>query len=154
MKKSISNAEYSFSKLPALKTKSIVYRFFKNSPYLHKPEDRIDDLKAYEGSICIPLAIDTEFTGDLRTGVTVQMVGVHEENGTIYDHKDLQNYAHPKDLRLRHKPIRHDFAPLDHLEQHDHQVKLKIYDRVHKTDLNGDKLPFCQFDIYAHFALA
>ena len=154
MKKSILNAECSLRKQLAFQSKSIVYRLIRKSPYIHNNADRIDDLKTHDASISVPLIIDTEFTGDRRTGVTVQMRGVHEENGIVYDHKDLQHYAEQKKLQLRHRPIKYDFAPIDHLEQHGHQVELKIYDRVHKRDPKGDKLPFCQFDIYAHFALA
>lgn len=148
------NSNYHFNNLSSLGSESIVYPLFKNSPYLHHKKDRINDLKAYDGNICVALAFDTEFWGDLRKGVTVQMVGVHEKKGTIYDHKDLQEYASVNGLQLRHRPIKHDFAALDHLEKHGHHVELKVYNSVHKTDLYDNELPVCQFDIYCHFALA
>ncbi len=87
-------------------------------------------------------------------GITVQMIGAHEKKGSIYDHKDFQEYGRTNNKKLRHRPIKHDFAPVDHLEKHGHQVELKVYKGVHKTDLYGNNLPFCQFDIYSHFALA
>jgi hypothetical protein len=97
------------------------------------------------------LPINTVFT---ILGVTVQMVGVHEKKGTIYDHKDLQEYASVNGKQLRHRPIKHDFAPLDHLERHGHQVELKVYNSVHKTDLYDNELPVCLFDNFNHFSLA
>lgn len=148
------NSKYDFSNLSTLKSKSIVYRLPKDKQYLHKKSDVIEILEAFNENICVPLAIDTEYTGDRRKGVTVQMVGVHESKGTIYDHKDLQEYARVNNKQLRHRPIKHDFAPLDHLERHGHKVELKVYPSVHKQDLYGNDLPFCQFDVNAHFALA
>lgn len=154
MKTSISNAEYSSSELSASNVKSIIYPLPENKQYLHQKSDRIEEFKAHDGNICVPLVADTEFTRDRRMGVTIQIKGIHEDKGSIYAHKDLQEYCCNNNRTLRHRPIKHDFAPLDHLEQHAHQVKLKVFDRVHKSDLNGNKLPFCQLDIYAHFALA
>ena len=137
-----------------MEAKNIIYRLPQDKQYLHKQSDCIQDLKAYEGNICVPLAIDTEFEGDRRKGVTVQMVGVHEKHRAIYDHKDLQEYARENGKQLRHRPIKYDFAPLDHLERHGHQVQLKVYKSVHKQNLYGNDLPFCQFDSFNHFSIA
>ena len=154
MKKSISNAASCLGKLGALRIKSIIYPVPENKQLFHDEKDRIKDLKAYEGNVCIPLVVDTEFTGDRRLGITVQVRGIHQDRGIIYDHKDLQQHANVNNLQLRHRPIEHDFALLNYLESLRYKVSLKTYSTVHKQDLNGNRFNYCQFDIYAHFALA
>lgn len=136
------------------RTTSIIYCRPKGEQYLYSTSESISDLSSHKGNIYIPLTVDTEFFDRIRMGITVQMRGIHEDNGLIYDHLDLQHHATVNNLQLRHLPIRHDFAPLDHLEARGHEVELKIFKQIHKQDLYGNKLPFCQFDIFAHFALA
>ena len=132
----------------------IIYQIPEKKQYLYATTTIIDDIENYSESIVIPLVVDTEFTGNRRMGITVQVKGIHQQQGVIFDHKDLQQYASENGLQLRHEPIRHDFAVLDYLSYSDLQVRLIVKEGIKKTDINGQKLPFCQFDIYAHFALA
>jgi hypothetical protein len=132
----------------------IIYHPPEKKQYLYNSTTIIENTAKHRDNIAIPLVVDTEYTGDRRMGITVQIKGIHQERGVIFDHRNLQQHASEKDLQLRHKPIRHDFAVLDYLSYGDRQVRLIVKDRVRKTDINGQKLPFCQFDIYAHFALA
>ena len=135
---------------------SILAQIPQNNEYLYNPNTLIKDLSVYKGNIAVPLVIDTEFFSNRRMGITVQTKGIHQKNGIIYDHKDLQKYAEENGLtsKLRHIPITHDFAPLNYLESFGYMVKLLTFDKVHKTDLQGTKLPYAQFDLYSHFALA
>ena len=137
-----------------MKVKNSIYPLTQGKQYLHQKSDAIVDVKSFSHSICIPLVTDTEFTQHQRLGITVQVRGIHQVEGIIYDHKDLQEYANVNGLQLRHRPIRHDFALLDYLESLGHQVSLTTYSNIHQQDLYGNKLNYCQFDIYAHFALA
>ena len=132
----------------------IIYQLPEKKQYLYATTTIINNVEKYSESIAIPLVVDTEFTGDRRMGITVQIKGIHQEEGVIFDHKDLQQYASINGLQLRHKAIKHDFAVLDYLSYCDRQVRLIVKEGIRKTDINGQKLPFCQFDIYAHFALA
>ena len=133
----------------------IIYQPPEKKQYLYnKTTNIIDNLTKHSDNIAVPLVVDTEYTGDRRMGITVQVKGIYQQEGKIYDHKDLQQYALDNNLELRHKPTRHDFAPLDYLSDCGHQVRLIVKKRVRKTDIDGQKLPYCQFDIYAHFALA
>jgi hypothetical protein len=134
--------------------KSIIYQVPEKNQYTHNNTTKISGLENHNGNICIPLVVDTEYTGHRRQGITVQIKGIHDNRGIIYDHPDLQEHANVNNLVLRHRPIRHDFAPLDHLETLGHDVELKTFKCVHRQNLYGEKLPFCQFDLYAHFALA
>lgn len=136
------------------RTTSIIYRLPESHQYLHDSSASIKGLRTDKDSICIPLVVDTEYTGHQRLGVTVQVRGVNQSQAEIYDHLDLQNFATVNGLQLRHKPINHDFAPLSYLETLGHEVSLSVKEKVRKTDLYRQKLPICQFDIYAHFALA
>jgi len=87
---------------------TIIYRLPTNNRYLHDPSCKITDLTSHSDNINIPLVIDTEFTGDRRMGITVQIKGVDEATGKIYDHQDLQEYARVNNLKLRHCPVKHD----------------------------------------------
>ena len=133
----------------------IIYNPLEKHQYIFDKSQCIKDLTAHNNHIAIPLVVDTEYTGNQRTGITVQVNGIHQDStGLIYDHKDLQEYATIRGLKLRHTPITHNFAPLNYLESSGHDVELLTYNYVIKTDIEGNKLPYCQFDIYAHFALA
>jgi hypothetical protein len=140
-------------RVPA-QTMSIIYPVPESHQYLHDSSSSIKDLSTHKDSICIPIVVDTEYTGHQRLGVTVQVKGVNHAPPKIFDHLDLQNFASVNGRELRHKPINHDFAPLTYLETLGHDVKLIIKEKVRKTDLYHRELPYCQFDIYAHFALA
>ena len=133
---------------------SIIYPVPDKNQYLHDYNTRIKNLSIHKGNICVALVVDTEFTGHRRRGITVQIKGIHIDRGIIYDHFDLQQYALDKNKQLRHLPVTHDFACLNYLESFGHIVELLILDSVHTTDLNRVILPYCQFDIYSHFALA
>ena len=132
----------------------IIYQPPERKQYLYDATTTIDNLVEHDDNIAIPLVVDTEYTGDCRMGITVQIKGIHQQQGVIFDHKDLQEHASVNGLQLRHEPIRHDFAVLDYLSYCDRQVRLVVKERVRKTNIDGHKLPYCQFDIYAHFALA
>jgi hypothetical protein len=132
----------------------IIYHPPEKKQYLYDPTTTVNNLSEHNDNIAIPLVIDTEYTNDRRMGITVQIKGIHQEKGVIFDHLDLQKYADLNNLQLRHKPIKHDFAALDYLSRCDRQVRLIVKERVRKTDIDGQKLPYCLFDVYAHFALA
>ena len=131
----------------------IIYHPPEKKQYLYDPTKTIENTAKHRDNIAIPLVVDTEYTGDRRMGITVQIKGIHQSQGVIFDHKDLQQHASVNDLQLRHEPIRHDFAALDYLSYCDRSCRLIVKERVRKTDIEGRKLPYCQFDIYAHFAL-
>jgi len=132
----------------------IIYQVPGNKQYLYDLNEVVTNVAEHTENIAIPLVVDTEYTGDRRMGITIQIKGIHQEEGVIFDHKDLQDHAKKNSLTLRHEPVNSDFALLDYVKVCDYQVRLIGKDRVRKTDINGRKLPFCQFDVFAHFVLA
>lgn len=114
-------------------------------------------------SICIPLAIDTEFyvphyTDPMACGVingrlpvTFQVNHIHSpDQGKIFVYPDFATYCRENNQPIRHPILKHGFVAIDYLEARGYQCEL-----TRNPDYEELKqLPVCEFVFYAHFAIA
>ena len=137
------------------------YDTCKNHAYLYDVEGQTGEYDYTQG-IRVPLNLDTEFVEsptahtvlksqvENRRGVTIQVSGALDGPEVIFVHPDLVPYAAHLRLPLRHPVMQSGFPGIDYLRLLGHTVTLTRCERANYVD----KLPVCQFDCIAFFAVA
>ncbi|MDJ0716920.1 MAG: hypothetical protein QNJ54_22340 [Prochloraceae cyanobacterium] len=146
----------------------IIFPKAAKNQYLFDKEKSIDPSTIQKDStpfdITIPLTIDTEFTGMKRKGITGQVRGIFEPKGEIFAHPDLIELA--KEIGKTEDDIRHPvfdsgFIGINYLKSIGVDIKLKKFyeyrDKGNKKKplkQNGLPIPWCEFIVLSHYALA
>ena len=126
------------------------------------PVDSLGDYSSRK-SICIPFNFDAEFFDPLpstplfddnplpyRTGITVQIRGIGEREGIIFDSPDLVDYAESKGLKTRHSVIASPCVVQDWLQARG--VDCEIFESP--AHAAKKSLPCCTLLPISHFAIA
>ena len=144
----------------------IVNGLRKTGDYLFQDTDFIehDEFLALgdDRPICIPLAIDTEYKQfhyidhesqgiiNSRLPVTLQVKGIHSNEGKIFVYPDYANYCSEHNLTIRHPILKNGFALIDYVESMGYKCELKRNPNYEELQ----SFPSCEFVLNAHFVIA